>query len=78
MKHTKFFIFALEIVVGCSCLPPLQIGVAFEAGSPSACLCQYAHATTLHAEKCIACWFTIVYDGTRHGNVLCIGDGCCK
>ena len=30
---------------------PLQIGVAFEAGSPSACLCQYAHATILHAEK---------------------------
>lgn len=24
---------------------PLQIGVAFEAGSPSACLGQYAHAT---------------------------------
>lgn len=54
---------------------PLQIEVAFEAGSPSACLGQYAHATTLHAERYIACWFTIVYNGTRHGNVLCIGDG---
>jgi hypothetical protein len=42
---------------------PQQIGVAFEAGSPSACLGQYAHATTLHAEKYIACWLTIVADG---------------
>lgn len=33
---------------------------------------------TLHAEKYIACWLTIVYNGTRHGNVLCIGDGYCK
>lgn len=68
---------SIAIVVAHAYLP-LQIGVAFEAGSPSACLCQYAHATTLHAEKCIAGWFTIVYDGTRHGNVFCIGDGCCK
>jgi len=29
---------------------PLQIGVAFEAGSPSACLGQYAH-TTLSMRK---------------------------
>ena len=65
----------IAIVVGALAYLPLQTEVAFEAGSPSACLCQYAHATTLHAEKCIACWFTIVYDGTRHGNVLCIGDG---
>jgi hypothetical protein len=57
---------------------PQQIGVAFEAGSPSACLGQYAHATTLHAEKYIAYWLTIVADGKRHGNVLCIDDGCCK
>ena len=54
---------SIAIVVGCSCLPSSQIGVAFEAGSPSACLGQYAYATTLHAEKYIACWLTIVADG---------------
>lgn len=55
---------SIAIVVGCShAYLPLQIGVAFEAGSPSACLGQYAHATTLHAEKYIACWLTIVADG---------------
>ena len=69
------FVCDIAIVVGCSCLPSSAIEVAFEADSPSACFGQYAHATILHVEKCIVCWFTIACDGTCHGNVLCIGCG---
>ena len=36
----------IAIVVGALAYLPLQTEVAFEAGSPSACLGQYAHATT--------------------------------
>lgn len=69
---------SIAIVVGCSCLPSStnrsSLRSRFSFGlSWSICSCD-----TLHMEKYIACWLTIVYDGTRHGNVLCIGDGCCK
>lgn len=69
---------SIAIVVGCSCLPSStdrsSLRSRFSFGlSWSICSCD-----TLHAEKYIACWLTIVYNGTRHGNVLCIGDGCCK
>ena len=66
---------SIAIVVGCSCLPSStdrsSLRSRFSFGlSWSICSCD-----TLHAERYIACWFTIVYNGTRHGNVLCIGDG---
>ena len=65
----------IAIVVGCSCLPSStdrsSLRSRFSFGlSWSICSCD-----TLHAERYIACWFTIVYNGTRHGNVLCIDDG---